>query len=134
MRKPPSFVLLGWLPLWVWRVKRVERTQELRVLSSRRVQVNLMRKMRVTGVVTQGASRAGSAQYLKTFKVAYSLDGRDFQFIQGSGESGDKVRLVGTLKKGCGQCPLQPGHCLRAPNEGPNEARVPWVMGHEMGL
>lgn len=93
-----------------------------------------MRKMRVTGVVTQGASRAGSAQYLKTFKVAYSLDGRDFQFIQGSGESGDKVRLVGTLKKGCGQCPLQPGHCLRAPNEGPNEARVPWVMGHEMGL
>lgn len=134
MRKPPSFVLLGWLPLWVWRVKRVERTQELRVLSSRRVQVNLMRKMRVTGVVTQGASRAGSAQYLKTFKVAYSLDGRDFQFIQGSGESGDKVRLVGTLKKGCDQCPLQPGHCLRAPNEGPNEARVPWVMGHEMGL
>lgn len=134
MRKPPSFVLLGWLPLWVWRVKRVERTQELRVLSSCRVQVNLMRKMRVTGVVTQGASRAGSAQYLKTFKVAYSLDGRDFQFIQGSGESGDKVRLVGTLKKGCGQCPLQPGHCLRAPNEGPNEARVPWVMGHEMGL
>lgn len=134
MRKPPSFVLLGWLPLWVWRVKRVERTQELRVLSSRRVQVNLMRKMRVTGVVTQGASRAGSAQYLKTFKVAYSLDGRDFQFIQGSGESGDKVRLVGTLKKGCGQCPLQPGHCLRAPSEGPNEARVPWVMGHEMGL
>lgn len=60
------------------------------------IQVNLMRKMRVTGVVTQGASRTGSAQYLKTFKVAYSLDGRDFQFIQGSGESGDKV-FVGNL-------------------------------------
>ena len=45
------------------------------------VQVNLMRKMWVTGVVTQGASRAGSAEYLKTFKVAYSTDGRQFQFI-----------------------------------------------------
>ncbi|MBW02662.1 Lactadherin, partial [Eschrichtius robustus] len=55
------------------------------------IQVNLMRKMRVTGVVTQGASRAGSAEYLKTFKVAYSTTGRKFQFIQGAGESGDKI-------------------------------------------
>ncbi|XP_032477372.1 lactadherin isoform X1 [Phocoena sinus] len=55
------------------------------------IQVNLMRKMRVTGVVTQGASRAGSAEYLKTFKVAYSTNGRKFQFIQGAGESGDKI-------------------------------------------
>lgn len=60
------------------------------------IQVNLMRKMRVTGVVTQGASRAGSAEYLKTFKVAYSTDGRRFKFIQvagrsGEGQSGDKI-------------------------------------------
>nr|CAI9696571.1 unnamed protein product [Rangifer tarandus platyrhynchus] len=60
------------------------------------IQVNLMRRMRVTGVVTQGASRAGSAEYLKTFKVAYSTDGRRFKFIQvagrsGEGQSGDKI-------------------------------------------
>uniref|UniRef100_A0A4W2GEY5 Milk fat globule EGF and factor V/VIII domain containing n=1 Tax=Bos indicus x Bos taurus TaxID=30522 RepID=A0A4W2GEY5_BOBOX len=55
------------------------------------IQVNLMRKMWVTGVVTQGASRAGSAEYLKTFKVAYSTDGRQFQFIQVAGRSGDKI-------------------------------------------
>lgn len=47
----------------------------------------------MTGVVTQGASRAGSAEYIKTFKVAYSSDGRKFQFIQGAEESGDKVSL-----------------------------------------
>ncbi|KAM5292288.1 lactadherin [Ctenodactylus gundi] len=55
------------------------------------IQVNLLRKMWVTGVVTQGASLAGSAQYLKTFKVAYSLDGRKFYFLQDEEGSGDKV-------------------------------------------
>lgn len=54
-----------------------------------------MRKMRVTGVVTQGASRAGTAEYVKTFKVAYSLDGKQFQFIQTEGDLGDKVRPYG---------------------------------------
>uniref|UniRef100_A0A8C3WM74 Milk fat globule EGF and factor V/VIII domain containing n=1 Tax=Catagonus wagneri TaxID=51154 RepID=A0A8C3WM74_9CETA len=60
------------------------------------IQVNLLRKMRVTGVVTQGVSRAGSAEYLKSFKVAYSTDGRKFQFIQDEGELGDKL-FVGNL-------------------------------------
>lgn len=50
--------------------------------------------MWVTGVVTQGASRASNAEYLKTFKVAYSLNGRKFQFIQSAEGSGDKVRAV----------------------------------------
>lgn len=57
------------------------------------VQVNLLRKMGVTGVVTQGASRTGFSEYVKTFKVAYSVNGKNFQFIQG--EAGDKVRLLG---------------------------------------
>jgi lactadherin len=48
--------------------------------------------MRVSGVMTQGASRAGRAEYLKTFKVAYSLDGRKFEFIQDE-SGGDKVGL-----------------------------------------
>ncbi|KAK7810161.1 hypothetical protein U0070_026784 [Myodes glareolus] len=57
------------------------------------IQVNLLRKMLVSGVMTQGASRAGRAEYLKTFKVAYSLDGRKFEFIQDASGSGDKVGL-----------------------------------------
>ncbi|KAF6273278.1 milk fat globule EGF and factor V/VIII domain containing [Rhinolophus ferrumequinum] len=55
------------------------------------IQVNLLRKMRVTGVVTQGASRSGSAEYVKSFKVAYSLNGKNFQFVQGEDDSGDKI-------------------------------------------
>ncbi|XP_008851060.1 lactadherin isoform X1 [Nannospalax galili] len=60
------------------------------------IQVNLLRKMRVSGVMTQGASRAGRAEYVRTFKVAYSLDGRRFQFIQDENGSGDK-EFVGNL-------------------------------------
>ncbi|XP_054569309.1 lactadherin isoform X3 [Eptesicus fuscus] len=55
------------------------------------IQVNLLRRMQVTGVVTQGASRAGRAEYVKMFKVAYSLDGKKFKFIQEEGDSGDKI-------------------------------------------
>ncbi|XP_045152438.1 lactadherin isoform X1 [Echinops telfairi] len=64
------------------------------------IQVNLLRKMRVTGVVTQGASRVGSAEYLRTFKVAYSLDGRKFQFIQDAEGLGDKVFVGNEDKSG----------------------------------
>lgn len=76
--------------------------------------------MHVTGVVTQGASRSGSAEYVKSFKVAYSLNGKKFQFVQEEDDSGDKVRLLGSCERtvistlGL-QC------CLRASNE----ARVP---------
>ncbi|XP_064232308.1 lactadherin isoform X1 [Aotus nancymaae] len=45
------------------------------------IQVNLLRRMWVAGVVTQGASRLANHEYLKTFKVAYSLNGHDFDFI-----------------------------------------------------
>lgn len=40
------------------------------------IEINMQRKMRFTGIVTQGASRMGSAEYIKAFKVATSLDGR----------------------------------------------------------
>nr|XP_048290829.1 lactadherin isoform X1 [Myodes glareolus] len=64
------------------------------------IQVNLLRKMHVSGVMTQGASRAGRAEYLKTFKVAYSLDGRKFEFIQDASGSGDKEFLGNTDNSG----------------------------------
>ncbi|XP_051004713.1 lactadherin isoform X2 [Acomys russatus] len=57
------------------------------------IQVNLLRKMRVSGVMTQGARRALRMEYLKTFKVAFSLDGRKFVFIQDENGSGDKEFL-----------------------------------------
>lgn len=85
--------------------------------------------MRVTGVVTQGASRAGSAEYIKTFKVAYSLNGRKFEFVEADGGFGDKVRPYGPKEGLWSACPgVQ--RCLRAPSG----ARVPWVVGREPGL
>ncbi|KAM9126055.1 lactadherin isoform 1-T1 [Pangshura tecta] len=55
------------------------------------IQVNLLRKMRLIGILTQGASRAGWAEYVHTFKVAYSLDGRVFVFYKDENQDRDKV-------------------------------------------
>lgn len=57
------------------------------------VQVDLLRSMLLSAVITQGASRALVEEYVKTFKVAFSLDGRRFVFIQDESGSGDKVGL-----------------------------------------
>ncbi|KAF7466945.1 lactadherin isoform X1 [Marmota monax] len=94
-----SSVHLGFMGLqrWAPELARLHRTGIVNAWTASNydrkpwIQVNLLRKMRVTGVVTQGASRAGYAEYLKTFKVAYSLDGLKFQFIQDEHRSGDKV-------------------------------------------
>nr|XP_008249942.2 lactadherin isoform X1 [Oryctolagus cuniculus] len=94
-----SSVHLGFLGLqrWAPELARLHRTGIVNAWTASNydrkpwIQVNLLRKMWVTGVVTQGASRAGSAEYVKTLKVAYSLDGRKFQFIQEADGSGDKV-------------------------------------------
>ncbi|KAE8618225.1 hypothetical protein XENTR_v10009319 [Xenopus tropicalis] len=50
------------------------------------IQVNLLREMRVSGVITQGASRMGTAEYVKEFKVAYSVDGHEFTFYKSEGK------------------------------------------------
>ncbi|XP_020637374.3 lactadherin isoform X1 [Pogona vitticeps] len=55
------------------------------------IQANLLRKMRISGVATQGASRAGRAEYVRAFKVAYSLDGREFAFLKDKEYDQDKV-------------------------------------------
>ncbi|XP_068954669.1 lactadherin isoform X3 [Petaurus breviceps papuanus] len=60
------------------------------------IQVNLLRKMRITGIMTQGASRTGSSEYLRTFKVAYSDDGHIFEFIQEPNQLRDQV-FVGNI-------------------------------------
>lgn len=57
----------------------------------------MQRKMRLTGIVTQGASRIGSAEFIKAFKVAWSLDGRTFTLYRTEGESRDHVRRSGAV-------------------------------------
>lgn len=55
----------------------------------------MQRKMRLTGIVTQGASRIGSAEFIKAFKVASSLDGRTFTVYRTEGQSRDHVGRSG---------------------------------------
>ncbi|XP_053437647.1 lactadherin isoform X1 [Nycticebus coucang] len=94
-----SSVYLGFLGLQRWgpELARLHRTGIVNAWTASNydknpwIQVNLLRKMWVTGVVTQGASRAGTPEYLKTFKVAYSLDGYKFTVIQDTETLGDKV-------------------------------------------
>lgn len=38
----------------------------------------MQKKMRLTGIITQGASRMGTAEYIKAFKVASSFDGNTY--------------------------------------------------------
>ncbi|XP_020820516.1 lactadherin isoform X2 [Phascolarctos cinereus] len=60
------------------------------------IQVNLLRKMRITGIMTQGASRTGSSEYLRTFKVGYSNDGNIFEYIKEPNQLRDQV-FVGNI-------------------------------------
>ncbi|XP_037110765.1 milk fat globule EGF and factor V/VIII domain containing b isoform X5 [Syngnathus acus] len=55
------------------------------------LEVNLQRKMRITGLVTQGASRVGSAEYIKTFKVASSLDGKTYTLYRTQDQTKDQI-------------------------------------------
>nr|XP_021521069.1 EGF-like repeat and discoidin I-like domain-containing protein 3 [Aotus nancymaae] len=54
-------------------------------------QINLQRKMRVTGVITQGAKRIGSPEYIKSYKIAYSNDGKTWAMYKVKGTNEDMV-------------------------------------------
>lgn len=114
-----SSVHMGFLGLqrWAPELARLHRTGIVNAWTASNydrnpwIQVNLLRKLRVTGVVTQGASRTGSAEYLKSFKMAYSLDGRKFEYIKGDNGQTDKI-FVGNvdnngLKVNMFQTPLE---------------------------
>uniref|UniRef100_A0A3Q3XG30 Uncharacterized protein n=1 Tax=Mola mola TaxID=94237 RepID=A0A3Q3XG30_MOLML len=60
------------------------------------IEINVQRKMRFTGIVTQGASRMGTAEFIKAFKVASSLDGRTYAVYRTEGERRDHV-FVGNV-------------------------------------
>lgn len=48
--------------------------------------------MRVTGLITQGAKRIGSPEYVKSYKVAYSEDGKTWRTYKVKGKDEDMVR------------------------------------------
>ncbi|XP_041030979.1 milk fat globule EGF and factor V/VIII domain containing b isoform X1 [Carcharodon carcharias] len=54
-------------------------------------QVNLLRTMQFTGIVTQGALAMGAPEYIKLYKIAYSFDGINFTTIKGSGSNKEKL-------------------------------------------
>lgn len=47
--------------------------------------------MRISGIATQGARRVGRAEFVRAYKVAYSLDGHEFVFIKDEERDQDKV-------------------------------------------
>ncbi|XP_021235778.1 EGF-like repeat and discoidin I-like domain-containing protein 3 isoform X2 [Numida meleagris] len=55
------------------------------------IQINLQKKMRVTGVITQGAKRIGSPEYVKSYKIAYSNDGKSWAMYKVKGTNEDMV-------------------------------------------
>lgn len=52
--------------------------------------------MRVTGLITQGAKRIGSPEYVKSYKVAYSDDGKTWRTYKVKGKDEDMVRHTDT--------------------------------------
>ncbi|XP_067356736.1 milk fat globule EGF and factor V/VIII domain containing b isoform X3 [Channa argus] len=60
------------------------------------IEINMQRKMRFTGIVTQGASRIGTAEFIKAFKVASSLDGKTYTMYRRDGQGRDNV-FVGNV-------------------------------------
>uniref|UniRef100_A0A1A8KZQ3 Milk fat globule-EGF factor 8 protein n=1 Tax=Nothobranchius pienaari TaxID=704102 RepID=A0A1A8KZQ3_9TELE len=69
------------------------------------IEINMQKKIRLTGIITQGASRMGAAEFIKAFKVASSLDGfsyiiykedslrRDKVFVGNSDNDGTKTNM-----------------------------------------
>ncbi|TNM90853.1 EGF-like repeat and discoidin I-like domain-containing protein 3 isoform X2 [Takifugu flavidus] len=60
------------------------------------IEINLQKKMRLTGIITQGASRMGTAEYIKAYKVASSLDGNTYATLKVQGQWRDKVFVGNT--------------------------------------
>ncbi|XP_076877600.1 milk fat globule EGF and factor V/VIII domain containing b [Brachyhypopomus gauderio] len=59
------------------------------------IEIKMQRKMRFTGIVTQGASRMGTAEYIKAFKVTSSLDGHTYTTYKGEDQK-DRI-FVGNV-------------------------------------
>ncbi|XP_061595936.1 EGF-like repeat and discoidin I-like domain-containing protein 3 isoform X2 [Cololabis saira] len=60
------------------------------------IEINMQKKMRLTGIITQGASRMGSAEYIKAFKMASSFDGISYITYKADGQRRDMVFVGNT--------------------------------------
>ncbi|KAK1802243.1 hypothetical protein P4O66_021907, partial [Electrophorus voltai] len=58
------------------------------------IEIDLQMKMRLTGIITQGASRMGTAEFIKTFKVASSFDGKNYMMYRARGQKKDAVLFL----------------------------------------
>uniref|UniRef100_A0A1A7YPA9 Milk fat globule-EGF factor 8 protein n=1 Tax=Iconisemion striatum TaxID=60296 RepID=A0A1A7YPA9_9TELE len=58
------------------------------------IEINMQRKMRFTGIITQGASRIGTAEFIKVFKVASSLDGKTYTMYRKEGDRKDQIFMA----------------------------------------
>ncbi|XP_076842717.1 EGF-like repeat and discoidin I-like domain-containing protein 3 isoform X1 [Brachyhypopomus gauderio] len=63
------------------------------------LQINLLQKMRVTGLITQGAKRVGSPEYVKSYKVAYSDDGKTWKTFKVKDTDEDMIFIGNTDNK-----------------------------------
>lgn len=70
--------------------------------------------MRVTGLITQGAKRFGSAEYVKSYKVAYSNDGKTWRTYKIRSKDEDMVRCTEAHK-----------HCSRHHHQSYTHAKSP---------
>nr|XP_055063659.1 EGF-like repeat and discoidin I-like domain-containing protein 3 [Misgurnus anguillicaudatus] len=64
------------------------------------IQINLQRRMRVTGLITQGAKRIGSPEYVKSYKVACSEDGKAWSMFKVKGTDEDMIFTGNTDNSG----------------------------------
>ncbi|XP_069792364.1 EGF-like repeat and discoidin I-like domain-containing protein 3 isoform X2 [Narcine bancroftii] len=55
------------------------------------IQINLQRTMRITGLISQGAKRLGSPEYVKSYKIAFSGDGKTWTTYKVKGTFEDMV-------------------------------------------
>lgn len=55
------------------------------------IEIDVQKKMRLTGIITQGASRMGTAEFIKAFKLSSSLDGQSYTPYRAEGQRRDKV-------------------------------------------
>lgn len=53
--------------------------------------------MRLTGIITQGASRMGTAEFIKAFKVASGFDGKMYAAYKDAGQRKDKVCSINNV-------------------------------------
>lgn len=89
------WIEVGELMLDISHLRSVNQTLTVNFFFNK--QINMQKKMRLTGIITQGASRIGAAEYVKAFKVANSLDGTVYTTFRVEGQWRDKVRRLCVL-------------------------------------